>query len=209
MCVHGCECVGDFPSNGHFHQGALQFLLSYKGFLFSGNSVHPAGQSEHCLYLILPFLSPLLPIHFTFCLPLFSAAQIESATLSVFLFSIQFIFFTLLVGRGKSREAASLIILVGYCDFFFSPLQLHQTLNIMVVSASSACFSSLSNLASVVGIAQAHDVNTWSFPSSTLTTNFQFVLVSCFLFFPCFGLKKNDFLCNNVTYPHLLPNTYF
>lgn len=120
MCVHGCECVGDFPSNGHFHQGALQFLLPFtKGFLSGGNSVHPAGQSEHCLYLNLPFLSPLLPIHFTFCL-LFSQQHRSNWPLYLSFYFLSNLF-SLLVGRGKSREAASLIILVGYCDFFFFP----------------------------------------------------------------------------------------
>lgn len=78
------------------------------------------------------------------------------------------------------------MILVGYCDFFFPPLQLHQTLNIMVVSASFACFSSLFNLASVVGIAQAHDVNTWSFPhplSQLIFSFFGFLVCLSFAMF--------------------------
>lgn len=39
-----------------------------------------------------------------------------------------------------------MLIFVGYCDFFFFPLQLHQTLKNMVVSERYACFWSLFNL---------------------------------------------------------------
>lgn len=156
-----------------------------------GSSVYPAGWPGHCLNKPALFLHHcfLSASHFA-CL-LFQQHRLDRS-LHFFTPKVFFLFkFSLLCwlgggiqGSGFSNDSCRLLWL------FFPPLQLHQTLNIMVVSASFACFSSLSNLASVVGIAQAHDVNTWSFPHSLSQLIFSFILVFLFVY-PSLCLYEN------------------